>query len=150
MNIIKLILNSIGGFIIGCVIVVCSVAIICSPMLVMDFGGQAKNTTTPITKKSQSYHEDPFRINTSKEEFDSLGIKMEFLATIPDFKGAQVQEIFWIPRNFFIYTDGYFVWQGNRMDVFLSQKQKYPGAKFLLIGDHCGNFFVTCQMYVVW
>ncbi|MCX6825071.1 MAG: hypothetical protein NTY80_02490 [candidate division SR1 bacterium] len=135
------------------------IVFVCSIVLLIVFVNyreqQEEKTKKPIvpqsiTKKSQSYHEDPFRINTSKEEFDSLGIKMEFLATIPDFKGAQVQEIFWIPRNFFIYTDGYFVWQGNRMDVFLSQKQKYPGAKFLLIGDHCGNFFVTCQMYVVW
>lgn len=119
------------------------------------------------------YYEEPFRIKTYKEEFDSLGLNIIFwtgterqlidslellglkIPYLPKTRKQQdliypkIQQSFWIPGKFLLYTDGYFIWEGNRMCVFEAIRRDYPTCRFVLIGEKKENIFFTKEMYTV-
>jgi hypothetical protein len=93
-------------------------------------------------------------VYTKKTTFDSLGIQLIFATNLSKKSYLDYKEILWIPKTFHIYDNGYFVWEGNLMDVFLSQKNHNPNCAFLLIGSYTESYpcklFQTRQVYVVW
>lgn len=91
---------------------------------------------------------------TTKHTFDSLGIQLMFVTSFSKKQYLNYKEIYWIPRTFHVYDNGYFIWEGNLMDVFLGQKSYYPNCTFLLVGDYTEAYskklFHTRRVYVVW
>ena len=63
-------------------------------------------------------------VYTKKTTFDSLGIQLIFATNLSKKSYLDYKEILWIPKTFHIYDNGYFVWEGNLMVVFLSQKNR--------------------------
>lgn len=138
--------------------------------------GKQKYTQEQKQKSFQSvkpYYEVPFRIKTYKEEFDSLGINIIFwtgtehqlvdslksldlkISSLPktreqqDLAYPKIQQSYWLPHRFILYADGYFIWEGNRMSVFIAIKERYPTCRFILIGEKKENIFFTKEMYTV-
>ena len=126
-----------------------------------------------------SSYEIPFRITTTKTEFDTLGIEFIFwtgtkkhlldtlsrmgitISSWPktnkdwDALYPKIHQSLWLPRVFMLYPDEYFIWNGNRTNVFTSEKRDYPTSKILLIGDKesyddRGSYlFFTKEMYIL-
>ena len=93
-------------------------------------------------------------VYTKKTTFDSLGIQLIFATSLSKRSYLNYKEIFWIPRTFHVYDNGYFIWEGTLMDVFVGQKKAYPNCTFLLVGDYTETYpykiFHTRRVYVVW
>ncbi len=116
---------------------------------------RSKQQIIQADRSIQSYHEQPFVVMTPKDTFDLLDIRIKFIEHPEDFsyknlKFKHFKEIWWIPKYFVLYDDGYYVWKGNDMDKFLDYHVAYPKSTFILFGSRCGKSFLTERVFIAW